>query len=261
MARDAAGIGPGVRREQRYPHGRQLYRRATPVRLRGRRPAIIAAREQPSLRQVHVPEARSGVASPRRAERRERDKREFIGRLRGLRRRSPAAELLARRHARRRRADAARRGGEPRADPRVPRRARAERVDEVGARSRTRSSGMRKSSEYSEDERTCPARVPRQVRVRVPVREVARVVRAARRGALADHAGAHPGRPRIPGRRQPHDLLASGSTTRSSWSPSTPTTSARSSISCSACARPRPRASRSATPPASRASRCRSSAR
>ena len=46
------------------------------------------------------------------------------GGLRGLRRRPSAADLLARRHARRRRAAADRRGREPRADPRVPRRAR-----------------------------------------------------------------------------------------------------------------------------------------
>src|SRR5438477_1111394 len=53
----------------------------------------------------------------------------------------------------------------------------------------------------------------------------------------------------------------SGSTTRSSSSPSTPTTRPLSSIWCSACARRRHRATRCATPPASPASRCRSSAR
>ena len=53
----------------------------------------------------------------------------------------------------------------------------------------------------------CPAPLPRQVPVRLPVRQDARLVRAAGRGALADHAGAHQGRPRVPEGRQPHDLL------------------------------------------------------
>ena len=54
-------------------------------------------------------------------------------RLRGLRRRAPAAGLLARRHARRRRAAADLRGGEPRPHPRAARGAGPERADEVGA--------------------------------------------------------------------------------------------------------------------------------
>ena len=65
------------------------------------------------------------------AERARRAQARVPRRLRGLRRRAAAARVLAGRHARRRRPDAAHAGDEPRAHPRVPRRARAERADEV----------------------------------------------------------------------------------------------------------------------------------
>src|SRR5688572_14255870 len=82
------------------------------------------------LRQIHVPEGRSGLAAARRR-RAQPPQARVPGRVRGLRRRAPAARVLAGRHARRRGHDAAQPGDEPRAHPRVPRPARAERADEV----------------------------------------------------------------------------------------------------------------------------------
>ena len=59
------------------------------------------------LRQVHVPEGRPGLAAPATPSERARRQARVPRRLRGLRRRAPAARVLARRHARRRRPDAA----------------------------------------------------------------------------------------------------------------------------------------------------------
>ena len=101
----------------------------------------------------------------------------------------------------------------------------------------------------------------REVPLRLSVRQDARLVRARRRRALADHAGAHQARPRVPARSTSTRPTRSGSTTRSSSSPSRPTTPARSSTSSSACARPSPRVHASATRRRSRASARRSSAR
>src|SRR3954468_18173798 len=127
-------------------------------------------------------------------------------RLRGLRRRAPAARLLPGRYAGRRRSPAADPGGEPRAHPRVPRRAGPERADglvrdalqlpghdqAVGVQRRVAPGG--------------PAR-PLEVPVRLPLREDPRVVRDRPEGALADHAGAHPRGPRVPEHRPQHELL------------------------------------------------------
>ena len=152
-----------------------------------------------------LPEGRSGLAParPRAARRRQTRVRR---RLRGLRRRAPAADLLAGRHARRRGPAAAQPGPEPRADPRVPRRAGPERADEVVldavfAAGHDQAVGVLRRVPPRGSTRT------RQVPLRVPVRQDARLVRAARRRALADHAGAHQGRPRVPLGRPQHQLL------------------------------------------------------
>ena len=135
-------------------------------------------------------QGRSGLAAPRRRASAPSDKREFIAACEDFADGPPAAGVLAGRHARRRRPDAAQPGREPGADPRVPRGAGPERADEVvhgpvlvpgddqavGVLGRVAPGGSTR---------------PRQVPVRLPVREDARVVRAARRRALADHAGAH----------------------------------------------------------------------
>ena len=145
------GESSAIRTPRLYPLGRRVSQahlrlRAPPaVRARsrpagrsragGRRPAglaIIEPMSRAALRQVHVPEARPGLAAAgRRAARAGQARAQR--RLRGLRRRPPAAGVLARRHARRRRAAADRRGGEPRPHPRAARRAGPERADEVGA--------------------------------------------------------------------------------------------------------------------------------
>ena len=57
---------------------------------------------------------------------------------------------------------------------------------------------MTKPSEYSDESRLEVRPGQGQVPVRLSVRQDARVVRAARRRALADHAGPHQGRPRVP---------------------------------------------------------------
>ena len=101
----------------------------------------------------------------------------------------------------------------------------------------------------------------RQVPVRLPVRQDARLVRAAGRRALADHAGAHPARAASTRRSTSTRATRSGSTTRSSWSRSRPTTRPTSSTSCSACGRPSRARTRCATRRRSRASRARSSGR
>ena len=136
----------------------------------------------------------------------------------------------------------ARRGREPRPHPRVPRRARARAASCSGAAAALVPRPCARASEYSDESASVRAAFRGKYLFVYPFVKTRDVVRAARRGALADHAGAHPDRPRVPEGRQPHDATRSASTTRSSSSPSTPTTSARSSTSCSACAPPRPRA-------------------
>ena len=127
-------------------------------------------------------------------------------RLRGLRLRAPAARVLPGGYARGRRSPAAHPGDQPRADPRVPRRARPERADGL----------VRDAVLLPRDDqavrvlRRVPARGPPralQVPVRLPVRQDARVVRDGPEGALADHAGAHPRGPRVPEHRPQHELL------------------------------------------------------
>ena len=123
---------------------------------------------------------------------------------------------------------------------------------------------MTKESPYSRRARPAARAAPRrrlEVPDRLPDVEEARLVRAARRGAHARDArrtsrwrGASPASRRTPPTR-------SGSTTRSSWSPSTPTTRPSSSTWCRSCAPP----SRAPTPSprrrSSRASRPRWNAR
>ena len=151
-------------------------------------------------------------------------------------------------------------GGQPRPHPRLPRRAGPERPDEVVLdpllvpRDDQGERVLRRVAPRG------PPR-PREVPLRLPLREDARLVRARRQGALADHAGAHQGRPRVPERRPEHVATRSGSTTRSSSSPSRPTIRQTSSTSSSGCGRPSRRPTPCATPRPSRASRPRSSAR
>ena len=127
-------------------------------------------------------------------------------RLRGLRRRAPAAGLHARRDPRRRRPDAVDGDRAPRPHPRVPRRARAERAHEVVLAAllvprHAQGLGVLRRAAL----RAAP--VPRPLPVRLPVREAPRVVRARPGRALARDAGAHQGRQGVPDGRQPHDLL------------------------------------------------------
>src|SRR5437764_7241453 len=84
------------------------------------------------LRQVHLPQGRSGLAAARRGGAAPRQAR-VPGRLRGLRpdRRAPAAVLLPDPHPRRLPPDAAVAVPQPRSRARIPRPARAERTDEV----------------------------------------------------------------------------------------------------------------------------------
>src|SRR3954471_11922054 len=178
----------------------------TRLRLRrGSQLSFLKHRARAPRRQVHVPQGRPGLAPPagRAARRRQAGVR---GRLRGLRHRAPAAGVLDGRHARRHGHDAAHAGDQPRAHPRVPRRARPERADEVvldpaQLPGHDQAVGVLR--------RVAPRGPPRpwEVPVRLPVRQDARVVRAAGRRALADHAGAHQGRPRVPADRSQHLIL------------------------------------------------------
>ncbi len=260
VAGDPAGVRPRVRREQRDPHRRTLpaepaasdgTRGSHAIRGGHARAAIIAGvsarhfvkytflKLDPAWRRLDAERARAGQA---RAD----------GRVRGLRRRPPAAGVLAR---------------GTRGDAELMLLAEAENLERIHefhvvlaqsglmkwAEIPYSFLGMRKSSEYSEDERT----VPRGFRGRyvfvypfVKSREwyalPARSAGGSCRGTSRSGANTRASTTTRPTR--------SGSTTRSSWSRSTPTTSARSSTSCSACARPRPRATRCATRRASRAS-------
>ena len=174
-------------------------------------------------------------------------KREFLAACEDFGDRPPAAELLARRHPRRRRPDARRRDREPRPHPRVPRRARAERADEVVHAALLVPRACARAREYSEDKRLVPRPFRGKYLFVYPFVKTRAVVRAAGRGALADDAGPHPDRRASTRRSTTTRRTRSASTTRSSSSPSTPTTSARSSTSCSGCAAPRRRPTRCAT--------------
>ena len=139
-------------------------------------------------------------------ERRATDKREFTAACEDFADGHLLRCLLADRHARRRRPDAAQPGPESRADPRVSRRSRAERLDEVvhgpvldprddqalGVLRRVSARGSTRA---------------RQIPVRLSVRQDARLVPPAGRRALADHAGAHQDRPRVPVGRPQHELF------------------------------------------------------
>ena len=142
------------------------------------------------LRQVHLSSGRPRLAAPGRRPARARQAG-VRRRLRRLRRGPPPARLLARRDAGRRRPDAALPGPEPRAHPRVPRRARPERPHEVVLDPPLlprHDQGVRVLGRVSP--RGAPGTC--QVPVRLPVREDPRVVRAGGGRALPDHAGAHP---------------------------------------------------------------------
>ena len=139
-------------------------------------------------------------------ERRAADKREFIAACEDFADGHLLRAFSLVGHARRRRPAAAQPGPEPRADPRVPRRPGPERADEV-VHDPVLVPGHDQAVRVL---RRVPARGstrPRQVPVRVSVRQDARLVRAAGRRALADHAGAHQGRPRVPVGRPQHELL------------------------------------------------------
>ena len=120
---------------------------------------------------------------------------------------------------------------------------------------------MTKPSEYSDESRLEVRPAPRQVPVRLSVRQDARVVRPRRRRALADHAGAHQGRPRVPADRPQHLLLVRARRPGVRRRVRGRRPGRRSSTSCRSCARPRARATPSATRRPSPASRARSSAR
>src|SRR4051795_9092459 len=178
------------------------YRRARP----GQDPVrMLLGRGRPALRQVHVPEGGPRLEAPG-ARGSGRAQARIPRRLRGLRDRSPPAVLQPRRHPRRRRSDARHRGREPRSHPRVPRRPGAERADEVGGPA-VLLPGHAQGLGVLRRAAPRPAPLPRPLPVRLPLRQDARVVRAGLRRALADHAGAHRGRPLLPRRRQPHHLL------------------------------------------------------
>ena len=95
---------------------------------------------------------------------------------------------------------------------------------------------MTKPSEYSDESRLEVRPGARQVPVRLPVRQDPRLVQPARRRALADHAGAHPPAARSFRASTSTRATRSGSTIRSSWSRSRPTTRPTSSTSCRGCA-------------------------
>ena len=101
-------------------------------------------------------------------------------------------------------------------------------------------------------------RLRAQVPVRLPLRQEARVVRAAARGAPADHDRATSRSAAATPRSRSTPPTPSASTTRSSSSPSRATTPASSSTSCRSCAPPSRAPTRCATPRSSLASRCRS---
>ena len=133
------GIRPRVRRQDRDPHVYIWYTLLNGERAfrspRGGLRIIVAMPVRHFVKYTFL------KVDPawRRLERRARwGQARVHRRLRGLRRRPPAARVLAGRHAWRRRPDAAQPGPEPRADPRVPRRPGPERADEVVRRSRTR---------------------------------------------------------------------------------------------------------------------------
>src|SRR5829696_8622679 len=168
-------------------------------------PPILSIGARATLRQVHVPQGRPGLAPPARRPARRRQAR-VPGRLRGLRGGAAAARVLDRRHARRHRPDAAQPGHEPPADPRVPRRPGAERADEVVLDALLVPGDDEAVGVLGRVAARGPAGA-RPLPVRVPVRQDARVVRQARRRALEDHAGAHPRRPRVPRHRPQHVVL------------------------------------------------------
>ncbi|CAA9470675.1 MAG: Coproheme decarboxylase HemQ (no EC), partial [uncultured Solirubrobacteraceae bacterium] len=164
-----------------------------------------ALRRSPPLRQVHVPQGRPGLAAAARRAARRGQARVPRG-VRGLRRGPPPAVLLARRDPRRRGPHARHGDGEPRPHPRVPRRPGAVRAGQVVHHALLvprDAEGVGVLRRVAHD----AARVPREVPLRVPLREDPRVVRHGAGRALEDHAGAHQGRAGVPRGGQPHDLL------------------------------------------------------
>src|SRR5262249_11538510 len=127
VARHPPGVGPRIRRHERDPHGPTLYPRTRPMV-----PGWDNSGHGPPLREVHLPAARPGLAAPGWRTARTGQARADGG-VRGLRRRTRAAGVLARGHARRRRAAADFGGREPRAHSRVSCGPCSERADEVGA--------------------------------------------------------------------------------------------------------------------------------
>ena len=241
--------GEAGEREQERDHGKRAAAegRGWPSPL-----PILSDRARAPFREVHVPEARPRLAAPARR-RAPRPQARVRRRLRRLRRRSPAAAVLDGRHARRRRSHAAVAGAEPRPHPRVPRRAGAERADEVGLDPPLLP---RDDEGVGVLRRVAPGGPPgaREVPVRLPVRQDAGVVRAGRQGALADHAGAHQARQGVSGHRPQHVVLVRPRRPGVRRRLRDRRSRARSSTSCSACARPSRRCTPRATRRRSRAS-------
>ena len=156
--------------------------------------------------QVHVLQARSRLASPRRRAAGGRQAR-VPRRLRGFRPRPLAARLLNHRHARRRRPRRPRAEPEPGRPAHLSRRPWPERPGAVGGDALL----------VPLDDQALallggagPARDLRQ-RAQVPLPlsdgQAAALVRPAARGAPADHAQPHRGRPPLPGDHDQHQLL------------------------------------------------------
>ena len=219
-----------------------------------------SSRARAHLRQVHLLQARSGLAAARRVRARPRQGR-VPGGLRRLRDRSLAASVFdGRDQGRRRPADPEPEPG-ARGPPHLPRRAGPERPRPLGddpplLPGDDQALALLRGVDPPGD-RGLRAQVP----LRLPLREEARVVPAPDRGAPADHEEPHRGRPPLSRDLDQHRPTRSASTTRSSSSPSRPTSPASSSTWSRSSAPPSRAPTRCATPRSSPASRCRSPAR
>ena len=140
-------------------------------------------------------------------------------------------------------------GDEPRAHPRVPRRARPERPDGAGARRRTRFLAMTKPSEYSDESRleVRPAHAKYLfVYPFVKTREWYGLAPNERWRIMQEHIR---GRPRVPEHRPQHELLVRARRPGVRRRVRERRARRSSSTSCSACARPsRPRYTKRDTP-------------
>ena len=181
---------------------------------------------------------------------RAQDKREFLAACEDFADRSLAARVFDGRHPRRHRPAAPLPEPAARRHPHLPRRPRPERARAVGDDPLLLPGDDEAFAVLGIRGTARDLHLRAQVPVRLPVRQEARVVRAARRGAPADHGRATSRPAAVIRRSRSTPPTRSASTTRSSSSRSRPTSRESSSTWSRSCAAP----SRAPTPCATRRS-------